>query len=76
MGKPAKHTLQLRMVPEDVRKEILEMQVYMKMKCSCNFSLEKTVYKIIRNWHRVKNISQNGVLMTKIAEDLSTPKES
>lgn len=69
------NSIDLRSPPKDVRKEILEMQTYMKMKCSCNFSLEKTVYMIVRKWKAAKGYRINGVPMLDIVDELFTSKK-
>lgn len=49
---------------------ILHEQADMKVKCQCHFSQEKTVIMILRKWGRVKNLTMNGVPLTKIADEL------
>lgn len=40
--------LRLREMPKDVYDLILEAQLVQKKKCNCMFSLEQTIYSIIR----------------------------
>jgi hypothetical protein len=40
--------LQLRGMPKDVRDIILEFQKEKKQTCNCQFSMEQTVYMIVR----------------------------
>jgi hypothetical protein len=40
--------MRLREMPEDVRKILLQKQAEHKIKCNCHYSLEQTIYKLIR----------------------------
>ena len=40
--------LRLREMPEDVYSILLKEQAEQKQKCKCQFSLEQTIYKLIR----------------------------
>jgi hypothetical protein len=38
----------LKAIPEDVYRIILEKQLEHKLHCNCQFSIEQTIYKLIR----------------------------
>jgi hypothetical protein len=40
--------MRLREMPKDVRDILLDVQTTKKKKCNCHFSLEQTIYMIIR----------------------------
>lgn len=42
--------LQLRGIPKDVYDILIDKQALQKKKCSCQFSLEQTVYQLIRKF--------------------------
>lgn len=54
-------TLKLRKIPPDVYNILLKIQGDKKVKCNCQYSLEQTVYMIIRKTSETEDIVRNEV---------------
>jgi hypothetical protein len=68
--RPRQNSLTLRVVPQEVRKELLLEQGKLKKKCNCQISLEQTAYNIIKKWGRIKGFRVNGITVSQMAEEL------
>lgn len=69
-NRAGKNSINLKVVSPYIKSLIINEQVDLKIKCNCQFSLEQTVYTIIRKWAKIKNFQHNGIAMSKIAEEM------
>lgn len=69
-GRTGRGSIKLLVVSPNLKRLILEEQVEMKLKCNCQFSLEQTIYAIIRKWARIKDFRVNGVPVSKMVEEM------